>query len=136
MRILSLICHTFGMKTFTSTAQIIGQTGEEIACGYLLRHGYRIVERNFTRKWGEIDVIAREGDVLCFIEVKSVTRESEAYRPEDMVHPWKQRKLMRAIESYLASHDAKSWRFDVACVYMNMQTRRARVRILKDIILV
>jgi putative endonuclease len=134
------------MKNFTSTAQIIGQRGEEIACSYLLRHGYRIVERNFTRKWGEIDIIARKNGVICFIEVKSVTCENQnhlanmatiddLHRPEDMVHPWKQRKLMRTIETYLAGHEVGEWRFDVACVYMNMKSRRARIKILEDVIL-
>ena len=135
------------MKTFTSTAQIIGQRGEEIACGYLLRHGYRIIERNFTRKWGEIDIIARKSGVTCFIEVKSVTCENsnhtrnmalidDAHRPEDLIHPWKQRKLMRTIETYLMGNSVAEWRFDAVCVYMNMKTRRARVKILEDIILV
>lgn len=59
----------------------------------------------------------------------------DAHRPEDLVHPWKQRKLMRTIETYLATHDVPEWRFDVVCVYMDMNTRRARVKILEDVIL-
>lgn len=126
------------MKTFTSISQIIGLRGEEIACGYLLRHGYKILERNYTRKWGEIDIIAQKEGIICFIEVKSVTCENsinDAHRPEDMVHPWKQRKLMRTIETYILGHIVHKWRFDVICVYMNMKTRRARVKILEDVIL-
>lgn len=124
------------MKTFTSLTQTVGQTGEDIACNYLIRHGYTIFERNFTRKWGEIDIVAAKEGTLCFIEVKSVTRESQSYRPEDMVHPWKQRKIMRTIETYIADRQIGKWRFDIACVFLNMETRRAKVRVLEDIILV
>ena len=131
------------MKTFTSISQIIGQRGESIATSYLLRNRFRIIDRNFTRKWGELDIIAQKAGKIHFIEVKSVTCEkmpigvvgADYHRPEEMVHPWKQRKLMRTIEMYLAGHIVKKWQFDVVCVYMNMKTRRARVKILPDIIL-
>jgi putative endonuclease len=54
-----------------------GIHGEEIAAGYLARRGYRILERNFRTRMGEIDVIARDGDVLVFVEVKA--RRTDAF---------------------------------------------------------
>ena len=46
------------MKNFTSDSQKIGQLGEDIACKFLMKHEFSILERNYTKKWGEIDIIA------------------------------------------------------------------------------
>lgn len=46
------------MKKFTSNSQKIGELGENVACKFLMKHGFTILERNYTKKWGEIDVIA------------------------------------------------------------------------------
>ena len=58
------------MKNFTSNSQKIGQVGEDIACKFLMKHGFTVLERNYTKKWGEIDIIAQKEDVLYFVEVK------------------------------------------------------------------
>ena len=123
------------MKIFSSPSQKRGELGEQIVCMYLKKHGFRIIERNFTRRWGEIDIIAERDGILHFIEVKSVTREIQEYRPEDQVHAGKQKKLARTIETYLAIHEIGGWQFDVACVLLNMEKRTARVRLVSDIIL-
>ncbi len=54
------------------TRKDIGNLGEEVACEYLRRKGFRVVARNVTRKTGEIDVIVRKGEILHFVEVKSM----------------------------------------------------------------
>ncbi len=134
----------------------IGDLGEDVACKYLENKGFRIVERNYLRKWGEIDVIAEKGDLLAFVEVKSVSRESRLgihpesargesgilretrFRPEDNVHPAKLQRLHRAIQTYLLDHkvpESKQWRVDVACVYLDFSTRRAKVEVLENVIL-
>ncbi|MBX4181397.1 YraN family protein, partial [Candidatus Parcubacteria bacterium] len=51
----------------------LGDIGENIACDFLKNRGYTIVERNYLRKWGEIDIVARKGEVIHFVEVKSVS---------------------------------------------------------------
>lgn len=77
-----------------------GSVAEEAAVRYLRRRGYRILERNVTTKAGEIDVVAREGDTLCFIEVKA--RQTQTYGPAvAAVTPSKQRRLARAASLYL-----------------------------------
>ncbi|MEK7596559.1 MAG: YraN family protein [Patescibacteria group bacterium] len=127
------------MKKFSSETQKKGKVGESIACKYLLKNGFDILERNYTRKWGEIDVIARKRGVFHFIEVKSVSCENFsqnlAIRPEDQMHARKQKKLARTIELYTNERGVGEWQFDVACVYMNMKLRKARVKLLENIIL-
>ncbi|OGC87710.1 hypothetical protein A2949_00390 [Candidatus Adlerbacteria bacterium RIFCSPLOWO2_01_FULL_54_21b] len=129
----------------------IGDIGEEVACKYLETKGFRILERNYLRKWGEIDIVAEKGNLLSFVEVKSVSRESASwpihpevlskgagYRPEENVHPAKLHRLHRAIQTYLLDRKVPEdcpWRVDVACVYLDFETRKARVEILENVIL-
>lgn len=81
-----------------------GNLGEDLSCRFLTKHGFSIVERNYLRKWGEIDIIAKNGPKTHFIEVKSVSCENVTdisekgnYRPEDNLHPWKLQRLSRTI---------------------------------------
>ena len=54
--------------------QKIGQLGEDSACEYLIKMGYKVIERNYLKKWGEIDIVAKKDNRIHFIEVKSVSR--------------------------------------------------------------
>jgi len=131
----------------------LGDVGEGVACKYLESKGCRIVERNYLRKWGEIDIIAKKGDLLIFVEVKSVSRRPEeqvshenigsngsrvtAYRPEENVHPAKLKRLHRAIQTYLLDHkisENQPWRLDIACVYLDFSTRKAKVEVIENVI--
>ena len=78
----------------------LGRFGEELACRYLQQHGYRIRNRNFRCRCGEIDIIAEHGAVLCFVEVK--TRTSGRFgRPAEAVTEAKRRKIYRCAEYYM-----------------------------------
>jgi len=122
-----------------------GKVGEEIACKFLMKHGFTIVERNYDRKWGEIDIIAEKQGILHFIEVKTVSRgTSEGANPEDMVHFNKQKRLSRAIQTYISDgnvpHETHreydvEWQFDIIAVFLNQTTRQAKVRFTRNIIL-
>ena len=125
----------------------IGDLGEGVVCRYLENKGYVVVERNYLRPWGEIDVIAKKGETLHFVEVKSVTREPgregdppngrTGFRPEDNMHGNKLKRLHRVIQTYMLQHKMKEdapWQMDLACVYINMQERRARVEVLENIV--
>ena len=84
-------------------ANPIGVLGEELACKYLVRKGYKIIERNFRKKYQEIDIIATHGSTLVFIEVK--TRRSNAFGSAvESVTPWKLRHLVRLSEYYKQLH--------------------------------
>ena len=117
----------------------IGDIGEEVVCKYLETKGFRVLERNYLRKWGEIDIVAEKGQLLSFIEVKSVSREpGKGYRPEENMHPAKLKRLHRVIQTYLLDRkvpDSREWRIDVACVYLDFSTRKAKVEMLENVIL-
>ena len=139
------------MKIFTSNSQKIGKLGEDISCIYLKKHGFTIRDRNYTQKWGEIDIVAEKDNKLYFIEVKSVSRSLNKndeyknqtqetpnyFRPEENMHPWKMKRLARTIETYLIHNRIGniSWQFDVILVFLDTKERKAKVEVLKNIIL-
>jgi putative endonuclease len=95
----------------------IGKKGEDLAADYLVDAGFRIVERNYRCVFGEIDIVAEEGETLVFVEVKS--RRSEAYgSPQMAVSHEKQKKLSRSAMHYLQENrlSHRPARFDVMAV--------------------
>lgn len=124
----------------------LGDIGEGVACTYLTQRGYEVIERNYLKPWGEIDIVAQKANKLYFVEVKSVSHEMgqgtgsrvTGYRPEENVHPAKLKRLHRAIQTYLLDHkvpEDKEWQLDVACVYLDFATHKAHVDILENVIL-
>lgn len=95
--------------------KLLGRIGEKSAGKYLRKKGYKIIEKNYTTKIGEVDLIALYGDLLVFIEVK--TRSSTAYgNPGDAVDYHKQRKYVLLAKEYLMvkkEYREKPLRFDV-----------------------
>ena len=133
-------------KIFTSEKQKIGEIGENIAVKFLVKHGFSILDRNYTKKWGEIDIVAEKAGKLYFIEVKSVSRETLDnvihetldYKPEDNMHPWKLKRLSRTIQTYLLSKkisDEKEWQVDLLVVFLDIKNKKAKVKVVSDIIL-
>jgi putative endonuclease len=117
----------------------IGNKGESIACEYLVKQGFLIIERNYNRKWGEIDIIAAKDKIIHFIEVKSIILKGlKSYRPEENVHLLKQRRLKRTIQTYMSEnkyHYDAEFKFHVVIVYMNTVNRRAKIDFMENIIL-
>lgn len=114
----------------------LGDKGEEVVCKYLEGKGYRILERNYWKPWGEIDIVAEKALKLSFVEVKTVSHES--FRPEENMHPAKIRRLHRAIQTYLLDHkvpEDKAWQLDLACAFLNFSTHTARVELLENVVL-
>jgi len=93
-----------------------GARGEDYAAEYLARKGYAILARNYRTRRGEIDLIAAQGDVLAFVEVK--TRRANAWgSPASAVTPQKQHKLILAAQQYLLEHPSERLpRFDVVAI--------------------
>ena len=128
--------------------QKIGKIGEDCACEYLEKNGYKMVDRNYLRKWGELDIVDKKGNKVHFVEVKSVSRETldnvthetsnDSYRPEDNMHPWKLKRLGRAVQSYLLERDVSDdvdWQFDVMTVYVDIDRRLSKAFLLEDVVL-
>ncbi|MFA6257627.1 MAG: YraN family protein [Candidatus Paceibacterota bacterium] len=133
-------------KVFTSQTQKTGEIGENIAVKFLMKHNFLIIDRNYTKKWGEIDIVAKKDNKLYFIEVKSVARETldnvfnetSNYRPEDNMHPWKLKRLSRTIQTYLLSEkisDEKEWQVDLLIVFLDIKNKKAKIKVVNDIIL-
>lgn len=93
-----------------------GNIGEDAVCGFLVRHGYEIIKRNFTVRGGEIDIIAEKADIIAFVEVK--TREHGSLTSaEEAVDLRKQRLIIRTAKAYLQNvAQPLQCRFDVATV--------------------
>ena len=112
----------------------VGRGGEEIAAQFLERKGYKIIERNYRKKWGEIDVIAEKDNVVHFVEVKAVSRESKDYRPEELIHESKLRKVARTAALYMEQHrDGREFQIDGIAVIMDMTARTARCRFYEQV---
>lgn len=78
----------------------IGKKGEDTAEKYLIKNGYEIIERNFSCRQGEIDIIAKDKDEVIFIEVKTRTN-TEYGRPIDSITYFKQNHILKSIKYYL-----------------------------------
>jgi putative endonuclease len=115
----------------------LGDMGENIACEFLKKHGFEVIERNYLRKWGELDVVARKKGVVHFVEVKSVNHETYlGQRPEENMHPWKLKRLGRVIQTYLLHKKLEcDWQLDLVTVKMDMTTRKARVELIENIVI-
>ena len=109
----------------------LGRSGEDLAVEYLKRQDYEILGTNFRFDRAEVDVIAKDGDVLVFVEVKA--RRSRSYGdPEEAVTRKKEDQIRRVAEGYLYEHNIEevSCRFDVVAItYIE---GRADVRLIRD----
>jgi putative endonuclease len=96
--------------------QQFGMDSESIAVAYLKKHGYKIIQCNYRTKIGEIDIIAKDGDTIVFIEVKA--RKSMAYHPKEAVTKNKKRKISMVALYYLKSTRQINFRarFDVVSI--------------------
>lgn len=138
--------------TDKSKTKEIGDLGERIACNFLKNKGFSILERNYWRKWGELDIVARRRqgyggqaqEVVHFIEVKTVSHETKAdldrevtratWRPEEQVHQFKLHQIHKAVETWLAEHNYfGDWQIDVVAVRLVPREKHAVVKYLENI---
>lgn len=126
----------------SSTPKDTGSVGEDMACEFLRRKGFRIVDRNYAQKTGELDIVARKGEVLHIIEVKTqkvieFPKESfvDGYSPADNLHPHKIRKVVRTAEWYVAEKDWEGeWQVDGLLVWLRERDGAAHVSYLPQIV--
>jgi len=118
----------------------IGSFGEDKATAYLQNSHYQIIQRNFQRKWGEIDIIAKDKKTkeLVFVEVK--TRQlncDHSLSPEEALTSKKVRRLKRVFLSYLNQYNLedKPWRFDFIAIEIDSFENKPIIRHYEDIFL-
>jgi putative endonuclease len=112
----------------------LGDIGESVACVFLEKHGFKVLERNYLRKWGEIDIVAQKGNMMRFVEVKSVSSETQI-RPEENMHPQKLARLQRTVQTYLLEKRIDlDWQIDLVVVKIDMRGRTAQAEMLENII--
>lgn len=117
-----------------SDNKLLGDFGEDAACRYLRKHRFRILARNFSCRFGEIDIIARNRDFLVFAEVK-LRKNAEHGEAREFVTPAKQRRVIMAAEYWLLKHPAELQpRFDVIEVYApeGVLTRKPEIHHIED----
>lgn len=114
--------------------KITGNYGEEIACVYLKKQGYKILARNYRIRGGEIDIVAKDGETLVFIEVK--TRWSHEYGPptESMTF-WKIKALLKTARFYVAKigWGNKEYRLDFVGVDFADNPENPKIELIKNI---
>ena len=99
---------------------LFGKAGEDLACGELERRGYAIVARRYRRRGGELDIIARDGQTLVFVEVKA--RDSREFgEAAEAVTGLKRRRMVRLALDYVARHHLQDYpcRFDVVSIHLD-----------------
>ena len=112
----------------------MGAFGEDVACKYLKRHGYKIVGRNYLCRMGEIDIIASDRKYIVFVEVKLRKNASHGHAAE-FVTLAKQRRVIIAAQLWLAQHRTELQpRFDVIEVYApeGLATKKTEINHIED----
>lgn len=113
-----------------------GQWAENYVAQYLESGGYSILNRNYRKKWGEIDIIAEKNEILIFVEVKANKNDTVGFEPENRVNQEKLRRMNRAIQTYLAykkySPD-QEWQIDIISLTLNRDRGVVKIKHFKNI---
>ena len=110
-----------------------GVLGERIACEFLGRNGYKILETNYRCPDGEIDIIAQQKDTLVFIEVRT-KKDRRFGTPEESVTLEKQERLRKLAEQYGQTHEnlPEAWRIDVVAIQVESNGKLTRIEIIEN----
>ncbi len=120
-------------KDMTLKRKEVGAIGEKLAADLLKKRGYKIIQRNFRCREGEIDIIAQKGECLVFVEVR--TKKNTAFgTPEESVTLSKREKLISLANAYLQAYDKPplSWRIDVVAVELTPDNRVSRLEHIEN----
>jgi putative endonuclease len=115
--------------------QTTGIIGEKLAAEFLIRQGYEIIEKNYRCKEGEIDIIAKDGPFLVFVEVRAKHNLNYG-TPEESITARKKQHLRNAAARYLESHDnlPAEWRIDFVAVELDGRGKPLRLEVIKNAI--
>ena len=119
-----------------TSRQRLGKYGEDLACEYLTGHGYRILDQNFKKRYGELDIIALHKGILVFVEVK--TRVGRKFGlPEESVTPWKLVEVKQTALYYKLIHPElpDAMRIDVIAIELDSKRRIEAFRHIENVTL-
>lgn len=122
------------MGDSTSTRSV-GNKAEELACKYLQKSGYKIITRNYQIRGGEVDIIARDGEFLVFIEVKARYNHNFGL-PEESISFWKIKALQKTAQVYInfIKWGEKPYRFDFLGIDYTDSFNSPKINLIKNII--
>ena len=119
----------------------VGSLGERLAAAFLRGKGFAIVEMNYRKPWGEVDIVAKRGNCWHFVEVKSVSREiseqgsrENTHQPEELAHERKLDKVARTAELYMAEKGYTDYQLDVVTVLLDHKNQRARCKLYEQVL--
>mgnify|MGYP001608932769 CR=1 FL=1 len=113
-----------------STSEL-GRLAERLAEEFLKKRGFTILDRNFRKPWGELDIVAKEGNVIVFIEVKANKEDIIGFEPELRAGNKKLHKVVRTAKTYLSSKKIgleTEWRVDIITVIFNKGRGTAKIK--------
>ena len=123
-----------------------GYYGEKIAANYLKKHGLTLLDRNYLKNWGELDIVAKNKDRIHFVEVKTLSYETrellekaiftKSWRPEEQVHHKKIHQISKAITSWLSENSWEGdWQIDVIAIRLVYKEKYATIKYINNVIL-
>ena len=113
-----------------------GALAEKYASEFLQSRNYTILALNYSKPWGEIDVVAEKEGVLVFVEVKANSKELAGFEPELRVNKAKLNRLVRAARTYLADKRCgpdQEWQIDIISITMDSSRKTAKIKHFKNI---
>lgn len=120
----------------------LGELGEKIAEKFLIKKGYKILDKNYISRFvtgpqrGEVDIIAKKGEVISFIEVKTLADKGFFVAPEAKVDFQKQRRIEKMAESWLMEKKISfetPWQIDLVAIKINQESKKAKINHFKNI---
>ncbi len=118
------------------TRRALGQLGEQLAAEHVRQLGYEVLVRNYRCPYGEMDIIARDGQRLAFIEVRT-RRSATLGTPEESVTPRKQARLATVARSYLQANGCSDvdWGIDVVAVELSRHGSVRRIELIRNAVI-
>lgn len=118
----------------TRARKNLGDSGERVAALFLEQRGYKILERGWRTRGGEIDLVAEDADGLAFVEVRT-RRGDSAGMPEESLTPRKRARMIAMAVEYLARHEEwaeRAWRIDFVAIELEPNGKVKRVEVIKS----
>ena len=118
----------------TRARKNLGDSGERVAALFLEQRGYKILERSWRTRGGEIDLVAEDADGLAFVEVRT-RRGDSAGMPEESLTPRKRARMIAMAVEYLSRHEEwaeRAWRIDFVAIELEQNGKVKRIEVIKS----